>query len=74
MTSLNLPGFSLTTLLLPRKGDKYSPERILQLLDAQASAPGWKYMVNGPPGVPEAAKEASPPKPIKAGGNPVSRK
>merc|ERR1712093_717250 len=72
MTSLNLPGFSLTTLLLPRKGDKYSPERILQLLDAQASAPGWKYMVAGPPGVPEAAKEASPPKPVTAGGNPVS--
>ncbi|KAI5451888.1 hypothetical protein NCC49_001190 [Naganishia albida] len=44
MTSCNLPGFSLTLLLLPRNEDKpkYSAERILQLLDASASAPGWK--------------------------------
>lgn len=43
-TSCNLPGFSLTLLLLPRAEDqpRYSAERILQLLDAPASAPGWK--------------------------------
>ncbi|KAJ9106007.1 hypothetical protein QFC19_003343 [Naganishia cerealis] len=44
MTSCNLPGFSLTLLLLPRGEDapRYSAERILQLIDAPASAPGWK--------------------------------
>ncbi|GHJ85183.1 hypothetical protein NliqN6_1585 [Naganishia liquefaciens] len=44
MTSCNLPGFSLTLLLLPRAQDqpRYSAERVLELLDAPASAPGWK--------------------------------
>lgn len=34
----------MTLLLLPRQEDqpKYSAERILELLDAPASAPGWK--------------------------------
>ena len=43
-TSCNLPGFSLTLLLLPRDEDKpkFSADRILELLDAPASAPGWK--------------------------------
>ncbi|KAJ9093839.1 hypothetical protein QFC21_006210 [Naganishia friedmannii] len=44
MTSCNLPGFSLTLLLLPRDEDQpiFTAERILELLDAPASAPGWK--------------------------------
>lgn len=43
-TSCNLPGFSLTLLLLPRTEDKprYTAERILELIDAPAEAPGWK--------------------------------
>lgn len=72
MTSLNLPGFSLTTLLLPREG-KFSSERILQLLDAKASAPGWKFMVNGPPGVPEKNAASPPPVAVKSGAEPVAR-
>jgi dihydroxyacetone kinase len=34
----------LTLLLLPRSEDKprYRAERVLELLDAPASAPGWK--------------------------------
>jgi dihydroxyacetone kinase len=73
MTSLNLPGFSLTTLLLPREG-KISSKRVLDLLDAKAYAPGWKFMVNGPPGIPEAAGQAAEPQPIKSGGNVVARR
>ncbi|KAJ9114059.1 hypothetical protein QFC22_005879 [Naganishia vaughanmartiniae] len=45
MTSCNLPGFSLTLLLLPRAEDQplFTAERILlELLDASALAPGWK--------------------------------
>lgn len=72
-TSLNLPGFSLTTLLLPRDGDKYPSKRILDLLDAKASAPGWKFMVNGPPGEPESAGPAAQPAPVKSGAAQVAR-
>ncbi|KAJ9115161.1 hypothetical protein QFC24_007072 [Naganishia onofrii] len=44
MTSCNLPGFSLTLLLLPREETqpKYTAARILELIEAPASAPGWK--------------------------------
>lgn len=46
MTSINLPGFSLTLLLLPRDGDKVSTsglnkQQILDLLDRPAQTPGW---------------------------------
>ena len=50
MTSLNMPGFSLTLLLLPSSGDKYSSSQILQLLDAPASAPGWAWSSKTEPG------------------------
>ena len=51
MTSLNMPGFSLTLLLLPRDGEgKYSSTQILQLLDAQADAPGWAWTSKSEPG------------------------
>ena len=50
MTSLNMPGFSLTLLLLPRSGDKYSSQQILELLDAPASAPGWAWTSKAEPG------------------------
>ena len=72
-TSLNLPGFSLTCLLLPREGDKYSSERVLQVLDAPASSPGWKFMYNGPPGKPQTSEKASDIKQVRPGGKPVAR-
>lgn len=50
MTSLNMPGFSLTLLLLPRSGEKYSSSQILELLDAPASAPGWAWSSKTEPG------------------------
>lgn len=52
MTSLNMPGFSLTLLLLPSAGgdEPYSSKEILSLLDAPGSAPGWKYYTAQEPG------------------------
>jgi dihydroxyacetone kinase len=42
MTSINLPGFSLTLLLLPREDDnRVSASDIVSLLDAPTDAPGW---------------------------------
>lgn len=52
-TSLNLPGFSFTLLLLPRKGEEYEPEKILEYLDASASAPGWRFSSGSKPGEPD---------------------
>ncbi|KIY51925.1 dihydroxyacetone kinase [Fistulina hepatica ATCC 64428] len=44
MTSLNMPGFSLTLLLLPGPNDQGpSADTVLELLDAPTSAPGWKW-------------------------------
>lgn len=57
MTSLNMPGFSLTLFLLPRSGDEYSSETILKYLDAPASAPGWKWYAASEPGVHSAQTE-----------------
>ncbi|KAK4702783.1 triose/dihydroxyacetone kinase / FAD-AMP lyase (cyclizing), partial [Phenoliferia sp. Uapishka_3] len=73
-TSLNLPGFSLTLLLLPRSGEEFAATRILELLDAPASSPGWRFMAAGEPGVPEApgASKVEEPPVIKSGGAPVS--
>ncbi|WWC86097.1 dihydroxyacetone kinase [Kwoniella dendrophila CBS 6074] len=54
MTSLNMPGFSLTLLLLPSKSDSsspYSSEQVLEYLDAPASAPGWAWTSGKEPGV-----------------------
>jgi dihydroxyacetone kinase len=64
MTSLNMPGFSLTLLLLPNGGnEQYSSKEILSLLDASASAPGWKYYSAQEPGKLDAkAAEVSAPK------------
>ena len=38
-----MPGFSLTALLLPRHSESPSINEILDLLDADADAPGWKW-------------------------------
>ncbi|KAG8950773.1 Dihydroxyacetone kinase 2 [Tulasnella sp. 424] len=45
MTSLNMPGFSLTLLLLPRpnSNDGSSGAKLLELLDEPTEAPGWKW-------------------------------
>ncbi|KAI6016019.1 dihydroxyacetone kinase [Pisolithus microcarpus] len=45
MTSLNMPGFSLTLLLLPRPDDKNAPpvDLLLVLLDDKTDAPGWRW-------------------------------
>ncbi|WWC66556.1 dihydroxyacetone kinase [Kwoniella pini CBS 10737] len=54
MTSLNMPGFSLTLLLLPSKSESnspYSSEQILKYLDAPASAPGWAWTSGKEPGI-----------------------
>ncbi|WVQ71012.1 dihydroxyacetone kinase [Cryptococcus sp. DSM 104548] len=53
MTSLNMPGFSLTLLLLPSSSEKsaYSSAQILEYLDAPASAPGWAFYSGKEPGV-----------------------
>ncbi|EIW68106.1 hypothetical protein TREMEDRAFT_32898, partial [Tremella mesenterica DSM 1558] len=50
MTSLNMPGFSLTLLLLPKEGEEYGTEEILKLLDAPANAPGWRWTSGKEPG------------------------
>ncbi|KAF9530487.1 dihydroxyacetone kinase [Crepidotus variabilis] len=44
MTSLNMPGFSITLFMLPEKNSTSSPsiDLILSLLDEETDAPGWK--------------------------------
>ncbi|WVN85868.1 dihydroxyacetone kinase [Cryptococcus depauperatus CBS 7841] len=53
MTSLNMPGFSLTLLLLPSASEKslYSSLQILEYIDSPASAPGWKWHAAKEPGI-----------------------
>ena len=50
-TSLNMPGFSLTLLLLPRFGETAPCQGpvILSLLDDTPNTPGWKWCSKGPP-------------------------
>ncbi|CUA70658.1 dihydroxyacetone kinase [Rhizoctonia solani] len=50
MTSLNMPGFSVTILLLPQpsEGD-ISKEQILQLLDDPAKTPAWTWTSGASP-------------------------
>ncbi|KAK7056354.1 hypothetical protein VNI00_002908 [Paramarasmius palmivorus] len=43
MTSLNMPGFSITLLLLPDSASDPSTSLILSLLDEKTDAPGWKW-------------------------------
>jgi len=68
MTSLNMPGFSLTLLLLPHHSDPGGPStsELLTLLDAPADAPGWRWSSNQSPvtmlfAPVEALKETSHP-------------
>lgn len=51
MTSLDMPGFSVTLLLLPSKDDAGGPSTdfVLSLLDDQPKVPGWKWNARCPP-------------------------
>ncbi|KAG6908783.1 hypothetical protein DXG01_003312 [Tephrocybe rancida] len=51
MTSLNMPGFSISLLLLPSQGATSAPTHsfLLSLLDAQPNAPGWKWSSHAVP-------------------------
>lgn len=51
MTSLNMPGFSLTLLRLPRDGDDapVSAKEIVDLLAEPCDAPGWSWSAHVPP-------------------------
>ncbi|KAF7302413.1 Dihydroxyacetone kinase [Mycena chlorophos] len=63
MTSLNMPGFSLSLLLLPRADDANAPKAsaILSLLDAPAQAPGWKWSSGAAPITPTPLAPAPKP-------------
>ncbi|KAJ7508370.1 dihydroxyacetone kinase [Mycena galericulata] len=54
MTSLNMPGFSLSLVLLPRAEEAKAPKAsvLLSLLDAPARTPGWKWTTVAPPVTP----------------------
>ncbi|KAG8741472.1 Dihydroxyacetone kinase 2 [Ceratobasidium sp. 414] len=75
MTSLNMPGFSVTLVLLPSndRGPAIT-DVILSLLDAPAKTPAWTWTSSSPPG---SAKQLSPPSKSESananeGGNKVS--
>ncbi|KAI6149802.1 Dak1 domain-containing protein [Pisolithus tinctorius] len=67
MTSLNMPGFSLTLLLLPRPNDKNAPsvDLLLALLDDPTEAPGWRWSSKTEPThtlqIPESLTASTPP-------------
>ncbi|KAF8605858.1 dihydroxyacetone kinase [Ceratobasidium sp. AG-I] len=51
MTSLNMPGFSVTLLLLPTDGSgPATKEQLIELLDAQAKTHAWVNPSGMPPG------------------------
>ncbi|KAH9965626.1 Dak1 domain-containing protein [Lactifluus volemus] len=62
MTSLNMPGFSLTLLLLPPPSPTTAPpsDVILRLLDAKTSAPGWKWSSGARPSVAPSSSAVLP--------------
>ncbi|GAA6049543.1 hypothetical protein JCM3770_000839 [Rhodotorula araucariae] len=70
MTSLNLPGFSLTLLLLPREpisapessGSSLSvtSDLIVDLFDAPTAAPAWKWTFKGEPEMRVLADDSKP--------------
>ena len=50
-TSLNMPGFSITLLLLPRENEPcpFSSELLISLLDQETDVPGWKWSPRSAP-------------------------
>ncbi|KAF9269147.1 dihydroxyacetone kinase [Marasmius fiardii PR-910] len=71
MTSLNMPGFSITLLLLPSEPSEPSSELILSLLDDKTDAPGWKWS-SGVPVKPLQSTEASATGPKAENGTPIA--
>lgn len=58
MTSLSMPGFSITLLLLPREAEaptayqsktSFDKDLFLELFDAPTDAPGWHYSAKQAP-------------------------
>ncbi|KDQ61689.1 hypothetical protein JAAARDRAFT_31152 [Jaapia argillacea MUCL 33604] len=51
MSSLNMPGFSITLLLLPEGQDSAAPSTslLLSLLDEKAEVPGWRWSAGTTP-------------------------
>lgn len=66
-----MPGFSITLLLLPNGSEHSSPsaEHILDLLDADTTAPGWRWSSKSPPSARESVQS-----PATAKGSEGSRK
>lgn len=65
MTSLNMPGFSLSLVRLPNEkiskdGQEISSDLILELLDAPAPVPGWKNFSSAEPNINILAEKSSP--------------
>jgi dihydroxyacetone kinase len=76
-TSLNMPGFSLTILLLPRAvgpsgsaslGNTPSEALVLSLLDEKPDVPGWKWSsAQPPPNSSSTGSHTHPTPPAQAG-------
>ncbi|KAF9221345.1 dihydroxyacetone kinase [Gyrodon lividus] len=70
MTSLNMPGFSITLLLLPNVNDTHAipADAILSLLDDPTNAPGWKWSPKIEPSVVSetSSSESSPAAPLSS--------
>jgi len=56
-TSLNMPGFSITLLLLPE--ERQQSDLILSLLDEPTETPGWKWSSRFPPAGAQSPSEIS---------------
>lgn len=56
-TSLNMPGFSITLLLLPEQ--QKTRDLILSLLDEPTETPGWKWSSRSPPAGVQSPSEIS---------------
>ncbi|KAL1747587.1 Dak1 domain-containing protein [Schizophyllum fasciatum] len=73
MTSLNMPGFSITLLLLPTAGEKDAPSKdvILSALDAKADVPGWRWSSAAPAPEQVAFTPAAAAQTTKPTGSPI---
>lgn len=69
MTSLNMPGFSITLFLLPSETDMGAPstDLLLSLLDDRCEAPGWKWSSNSAPSALHLTKSSAVPSLPSAG-------
>ncbi|KAJ7574397.1 dihydroxyacetone kinase [Mycena floridula] len=63
MTSLNMPGFSLSLFLLPKNSEPEAPstDLLLSLLDDRCEVPGWKWSSGSPATAIQAIKSSPPP-------------